>query len=286
MKKKSALPGLFGFIFILLMNFINAQFFGGYGRFSISSFFSSIDPETITFGLLFFIFFALIFYGLAKVFKKSSGEPNKGVAGTIALALSLLIIYGIYRSGFNIEDWFYDLGISTGALYLIALIIFIVLAIFLIKKIKFRGFLIVFGLLIILLTIFTEIFYEKLVALIIGIILLIIGILLRTKRKRKLTGYHEGYNPSPQAYSRNYGRPSKSRSEDYAEKARELAAKQRYEHYKQLEARRKKQAVKQRRDQEREERKRKAHEEKARQRYIRRFGKKAWKKREEEGRNF
>ena len=192
--------GLLGFpLLVLLTQVVSAQFFSGYGGFSITNFFDSIDSATITLGLLFFIFFALIFYALSRVFKDQYGQPNKGIAGTIALAVSLLIIYGIYRSGFNLGDLFYGFGIGKSALYLIALIIFIVLAIFLIKKIKLHGFLIVFGLLLILLTIFTDIFYEKLTALIIGIVLLLIGLFLwwrKRKRKRKLTEYGD-YGPSP-----------------------------------------------------------------------------------------
>jgi len=204
--------GLLGFsLLVFLAQVVSAQFFSGYGGFSITNFFSSIDPATMTLGLSFFIFFALIFYALSKIFKDPYGQPNKGIAGTIAFAVSLLIIYGIYRSGFNLEDLFYGFGIGEGTFYLIAFIIFIVLAFFLIKKIKFRGFLIVFGLLFILLTIFTDIFYEKLTALIIGIVLLLVGILLLKKRKKKLAGYYGDYGPSPQEPRRLSRRREKRR---------------------------------------------------------------------------
>lgn len=176
--------GLLGFpLIILLIQFTSAQFFGGYNGFSIENFFNNIDSSTMILGLLFFIFFALLFYALSRVFKNPYGEPNKGIAGTIAFALSMLIIYGIHRSGFSLRDLFYGFGISEGVLYWIGLIIFIAFAALLIKKIRFFGFLMVFGLIMIVLTIFTEIFYVKGLPLVIGIILLLIGLWLWKRRR-------------------------------------------------------------------------------------------------------
>ncbi len=179
-------------LFIFLIQAVSAQFFGGYGRFSITDFFNSIEPETMSLSLLFFIFFALLFYALSKVFKDRYGEPNKAVAGTISLAVSLLIVYGIYQYGFDIGDLFYGLGISAEILYLIVPIIFLILAIFLIKKIRFSGFLIVFGLFVILLTAFTEIFYEKGLVTAIGIVLLVIGLLLWRRSSRVMRTFGRG----------------------------------------------------------------------------------------------
>ena len=177
---------------ILLTQVVSAQFFGGYGRFSITDFFSSIEPATITLGLLFFIFFALIFYVLSRVFKDQYGQPNKGIAGTISLALSLLIIYGLYRTGFDLGNIFYNLGFSVGALYPILSVLFLIIAILLIRKLRFSGFLILFGLFIILLTIFTDIFYEKLVALTIGVVLFLIGVWLWRRGRRMMRGIGRG----------------------------------------------------------------------------------------------
>jgi hypothetical protein len=180
--------GLLGFpLLVFLIQVVSAQFFGGYGRFSLGEFFNRIDPQTFILSLLFLILFALIFYPLSRFFKGPYGQPNKAIAGIIAFCGSAIIIYGIYQSGFNLEDLFYGLGIGTGVLYLIVSIIFIILAIFLIKKIKFRGFLIVLGLFLILLTAFTDIFYEKGLVTAIGIVLLLFGLLL-WRRSRKVMG--------------------------------------------------------------------------------------------------
>jgi len=261
--------GLLGFpLLILLTQVVSAQFFSGYGRFSITDLFYNIDPATITLGLLFLIFFALIFYALSKIFKDPSGQPNKGIAGTIAFAVSFLIIYGIHRSGFDLESLFYGFGIDTGTFYLIASIIILIGAIFLIKKIKITRFLIVLGLFLILLVIFTDIFYEETFIVVIGLILFLVGcILLWRKRKRKLIK-GDDYGRSPPPYP-----------DDYGKRARELRDKQRYQYYKELEEQ-------QRRARARELKRKEARERKLKERYIRRFSKRAWKKREKEGRNF
>ncbi len=200
--------GLLGFpLLIFLIQFVSAQFFGGYGGFSLTNFFSSIDPTTITFGLLFLIFFILIFYALSRVFKDSYGQPNKGVAGGLAFAVTSLIIYGLYRTGFNFENIFYDLGLSAGSLYPILTILFLVVAIILIRKLRFSGFLMIFGLFILLLAIFTDIFYEKLVAFVIGAVFFLIGLALWRRRKKKRgrgeSGYGYDYSPrKPGMFSR------------------------------------------------------------------------------------
>lgn len=169
---------------LFLINFVSAQFFSGYGRFSVTDFFDRIDPQTMIIGAIFLIAFALIYYSLSRVFKDSYGQPNKAIAAPIAFSVSALIVYGIYKYGFDFEGIFYDIGISSDLLYTILPIIFFILAILIIWKLKIRGFLILLGLLLILLTIFTEIFYEKGLTFLIGLILLIAGLLLWGRARR------------------------------------------------------------------------------------------------------
>jgi len=209
--------GLLGFpLLILLTQVISAQFYSGYGGFSLTNFFDRMNPSTIILVLVFLIFFALIFYALSKFFKGPYGQPNKGIAGVMAFATTSLIIYGLYRTGFDLGSIFYNLGFSVDFLYPILAIIILVFAILIIrslgrtKKDEFGrrtfslrrglgGFFMVFGLFIILLTIFTDIFYEKGITLIIGIVSLVIGLLLwRRRRRRRLPNYQ----PSPQERER------------------------------------------------------------------------------------
>jgi len=171
---------------IFLMKFASAQFYSGYGGFSLAEFFDRIDPQTIILVLLFLVFFALIFYALSRIFKDPHGRPNKGIAGIIAFAISAMITYGLYRTGFDFGGIFYNLGFSSDLLYPILAAVSLIIVGLLIWKLKVSRFLMTFGLFIILLTIFTEIFYEKGFPLIIGIVSLVIGFLLWRGRRRRL----------------------------------------------------------------------------------------------------
>jgi hypothetical protein len=271
--------GLLGFpLLILLTQVISAQFFSGYGGFSLAEFFNRIDPQTIILVLLFLIFFALIFYALSRIFKDPYGQPNKGIAGTIAFCISAIIIYGLYRTGFDIGNIFYDWGFSVGSLYPILSIVFLIVAGLLIWKLKVGGFLMTFGLFILLLTIFTDIFYEKGLPSIIGIVSFVVGFLLWRWRRRRYVGGGIGRGPRPPRERRPHKEPM-----GYGQRAKELRDKQRYLYYKGLEEQQKGQEQQQRRAQARELRRGEARERKVKERYTRRFGKRAWRKRERQG---
>jgi len=286
--------GLLGFpLLILLIQVISAQFYSGYGSFSLANFFDRIDPQTIILVLLFLIFFAFIFYALSRIFKDPYGQANKGIAGVIAFAISAMIIYGLYRTGFDLGNIFYNLGFSADFLYPILAIIILVFAILIIrslgrtKKDEFGrrtfslrrglgGFFMVFGLFIILLTIFTEIFYEKGITLIIGIVSLVIGLLL-WRRRRKNRG------PRSQRGQRWPKRSPSNEPMGYGQRAKELRDKQTYLYYKGLEEQQRGQEQQRRRDQARELRREETRERKVKERYTRRFGKRAWRRRERQG---
>lgn len=187
---KSLILTAFASFFIPL---ISAQFYSGYGRFGFANFFRSTEPETIILGALFFIFFSFLFFILTRVFKDpTTGAPNKGIAGTISLAISLLITYGFYRSDIGFGNWFYGIGISQDLFNLILGIIFIIISGLIIWKLGFRGFLIILGFFIILTTLFTEFFYEKGIAASIGVIFILLGIIL-WRRKRRRGEFEDSY---------------------------------------------------------------------------------------------
>ncbi len=177
---------------LFLTNFVSAQFFdgygggyGSYGGISLANFFDSLDPSTVTYGLLFFIFFTVIFLILAKVnlFRGrrtpwGGEEPNTAAAGIVAFSISALIVYYMYRSGYNIESYFYDLGFSVDLFSFLLLIVFVLLAFVIIKRFGLAGFLVVLGLLVMFTAFFTEIIYEKETAFLIGLVFFIIGIFL------------------------------------------------------------------------------------------------------------
>ncbi|MFH1327072.1 MAG: hypothetical protein ABIH59_03020 [archaeon] len=168
-------------LMISLIGFVSA--YGSYG-FSIGDFLDSIDSSTIILGTLFIIFFGLLNFSLSKVFKDKQGYPNKGIAGVVSFAISLLMIYGINKSNLNIEDFFFDIGISEGALFIVGPIIILIGLIFLAKKIGLSYIFLIIGSALILITLLTNWIYEKGTVLAIGIFFLVLWFIGRSIRKK------------------------------------------------------------------------------------------------------
>ncbi len=183
--------------FLFLTKPATAQFFDGYGdiegysgRISLADFFDSLDPSTVTYGLLFFIFFTVIFLVLSRsnIFRGrrtpwGGEEPNTTAAGIVSFAISALIVYYMYRSGYNLESYFYDLGFSVDLFSFLLLIVFVLLAFVIIKRFRLGGFFIVLGLLFIFAG-FIKLVYEWETSILIGAVLFVIGIFL-AKRVQK-----------------------------------------------------------------------------------------------------
>ena len=159
----------------------------GYGSFSITSLFDWFGQENLVYTLLFVIFFifiskSLIKMGLFRGRNRYGGlDENKGTAAIVGACVSLLASYGIYRSGFDIMDFFYGLGISSDSLLPILAIVLLLLIIFIIFKfkIRFSTILMILGLFLVAITIFTDLIYEKTIGVIIGIVIFLVGILIR-----------------------------------------------------------------------------------------------------------
>lgn len=180
--------GIVAALSLFFVNIVSAQFFGyggGYGSFSISNFFNTLDPSTVVYGLLFLILFTLIYLALSRMqlFKGHQEHPNTAAAGVVAFAVAALIVYYLYRSGYNIQYLFYGLGFS-GDIGSILLVILLVLAsAFIIIKFKLPGFFIIGGLFLMLLAIFTEMIYEKEIAILIGFGFFVAGIFMGKKMR-------------------------------------------------------------------------------------------------------
>ncbi|MBM3228523.1 hypothetical protein FJZ20_01400 [Candidatus Pacearchaeota archaeon] len=171
----------------LMIKLVSAQFFGSYGgSFSIVSFLDSIGAENITFLALFIIFFAVIFYSLSRLFKDPYGQPNKPIAGILAFAISALISYGIYRSGFDLTSLLYGWGIDTSFLYPLFSIAILLFAGLMIKYVGFGMFLMLLGAFFLYIALFTDIVYEKTLVGIIGIVSAVLGFVIwRRKAARR-----------------------------------------------------------------------------------------------------
>ncbi|MCX6750819.1 MAG: hypothetical protein NTZ83_05150 [Candidatus Pacearchaeota archaeon] len=144
---------------------------------------SNIDPNLIIYGLLFVIFFVFIQLVLSRSLK------DKTSASIIALCVSLLSIYGLSRTGFDISGIFYSIGINDNIIYNV--IPFIILAglIFLLWKVKMRFIMTFLGIGLMIGSFFV---YEKTVVLIVGIVALVIGIILlilEARRARRRSVY-------------------------------------------------------------------------------------------------
>lgn len=176
------------FVSLFLTNFVQAQFFDDYGwggSISLADFFDSLDPSTVVYGLLFFIFFTIIFLILTKVnlFRGRRNhwgieEPNTTAAGVVAFAISALIVYYMYRQGYNLESLFYNWGFSGDLFSILLAIIFVFVAFIIIKQYSLAGLLIVLGLFMMFIAGFTDIIYEKTTAFFIGAVLFVVGIFL------------------------------------------------------------------------------------------------------------
>jgi len=141
---------------LLLIKFASA-YYGSFGNFSFRNLLNSIDPRSITLALLFLIFFAFLNFVLSRVFKDRYGNPNRATAGIIALCISLLAVYGVNRSSWEIQNLFFNIGIPSGLMYIIISIILLAAIAFIVWKFA-KNSLFVLGGLLILASIFM---YEK-----------------------------------------------------------------------------------------------------------------------------
>jgi len=165
------------FLSVMLINIVSAQFYGG---FSLSNMLNSIDPSTMILGTIFIISFALLNFSLSKFFR-----GNAGIAGIVAFAVSLLIVWGINQTGFDYSGLFYNIFFFIPEDLLYTLIPFLLLGLIIYGFFKLGpgetlailgGFLLAIS--------FTELVYEKGLVGSIGAILLGFG-LWRMLRKKK-----------------------------------------------------------------------------------------------------
>jgi len=94
--KKSLIP----IISILTLGLASAQF-------SFSDMLNQIDSSLILLSAIFIVAFMLINFSLSKIFKE-----QKNIATIISIVLSFLIVFGINRLDFDVENFFFDLGVS------------------------------------------------------------------------------------------------------------------------------------------------------------------------------
>jgi multisubunit Na+/H+ antiporter MnhG subunit len=157
--KKSVLGVLF---FIASIGLVKAA--------DLSELLSELDESMVVYFSVFILAFVLIFFALNKFFK----EQNRSFAGIIAAVLSFLIVWGINKSGFDLEGIFLDLGIPQETLTTIVTLIVLAGIVFIIIKMG-KNSLFVLGGLFIVASLFV---YAKAILIIIGVVLLFIRVIL------------------------------------------------------------------------------------------------------------
>lgn len=181
---------LISILTIMFTGFISAQFYGDF-----SSLLFNIDESLIVLGAIFLISFAIINFALSKFFKE-----NRAASGTISFAVSLLIIWGINKTGLDYGSFFYNIFffVPTGFLETLWPLLLLAVWIFLIVKHRFlkgTGILLLgVGVLLTVLSL-TGIIDERGTASAIGIFLAILGVILWGVSKKKATiGRYSSYN--------------------------------------------------------------------------------------------
>ena len=164
--------------------------YGSYGSFSLGEFFDSVDSSTIVLGTLFFIFFALLNFSLSKAFKDKEGNPNKSLVTVLSLGISLLLVYWLYKSSYDLQGAAYNLGISQGIIWAFIPWIIIGGVVYLFWKMKSEALLII-GLILILIAVIGDFVYEEGMLTTIGIILILLWIGLKVYEGWKLRDKHK-----------------------------------------------------------------------------------------------
>jgi membrane-associated HD superfamily phosphohydrolase len=155
-------------IFFLLatIGFVNAQ--GG----GLGGLLNSIDESTLVLFAIFLIVFVLLFFSLKKVFR-----GDTATSGIISVMLALLITYGVNKTGFDIQELIFNLGISQGILSTILPIVIVAGIVFLVIYLA-KNSLLAIGGLFILLSFFV---YAKTLLIVVGVILIAVRFFIPKK---------------------------------------------------------------------------------------------------------
>ncbi len=163
-----------------------------------------IDANTITIVLLFTIFFAVLNLALNRVLK------SQGTAGIIAFCASLLAVYGINRTSFNLNGLFSNWGLGEKFVYSVVPIIILGL-LFLSsftkdpvtgrKKFRLYRPLLLLGAFLIITSFFV---YASTMVLLIGIAFFVVGFLLWLRKKRKDAKTAKAWKKAPKLNMRSW----------------------------------------------------------------------------------
>jgi hypothetical protein len=141
---------------------------------SLSEMLDSLDESMVVYFSVFILCFVLFFFALNKFFK----EKNRSFAGIIAGVLSFLVVWGVNKSGFDVQGIFLDLGIPQETLTTIISLIVLAGIIFLIVVLKKNSLFVIGGLLIV-----GSLFvYAQAILMMVGIALVVIGLIVSFRK--------------------------------------------------------------------------------------------------------
>jgi hypothetical protein len=155
-------------ILFCMINFVSAAE-------SLSDMLDSLDESMVVYFSVFILCFVLFFFALNKFFK----EKNRAFAGIIAAVLSFLIVWGVNKSGFDVEGIFLNLGVPQETLTTIIELIVLGGIIFLIVVLKAKSLFVLGGLLII----GSFFVYAQALLFVVGLVLIVIGMVISLKKK-------------------------------------------------------------------------------------------------------
>lgn len=154
----------------------------------ISEMLYNIDPNTMILGLVFIILYILINFSLSKIFKK-----ERASSAILSLCASLLAVYGLNRTNFDLSGIFFNWGISENALYVIVPWVILGLAVLAsfakdntTGRRSFRPYRLLLALGAMIFLIGLTPIYQKAAFIIAGIVLIILGIVLWSWKKINL----------------------------------------------------------------------------------------------------
>jgi membrane-associated HD superfamily phosphohydrolase len=137
---------------------------------SLSELLNQIDEATLVLFAIFLIVFVLLFFSLKRVFR---GDTT--TSGIISVMLSLLITYGVNKTGLDIQGLFSNIGISGEILSTILPIVILGGIVFLIIFLAKNSLLVIGGVLILL----SNFVYASTLLIVIGIILIVIRFFIK-----------------------------------------------------------------------------------------------------------
>ncbi|MBU2615849.1 MAG: hypothetical protein KKC19_01985 [Nanoarchaeota archaeon] len=174
---------IFTFLLVLMFGVVSAQYSSGYGYggFYLDDY---VNGNFISYSILFVIFFWILQVILSRVpmFRGADGSKKQATIG--ALLFSTGITYWLYRSNWNFDNLIYRFGFSDGLTSVLLVLILLVVMFLVIKKIGFYGLFLLSGAALIVIS-FTDLVYDKISVLIIGIVLFVIGLWLWRRRENK-----------------------------------------------------------------------------------------------------